>query len=106
MNPRDFTCREAGRVVQGPLGYAAFVPALLPPAIADDEPLVLLLSRADAALGELSGQGIAPRSPGVPAWPTGAEERREPLPACCPLVRSSSAIAETLLALRGLRDMR
>lgn len=38
-------------------GHAAFVPALLPPMIQFDVPLVLALSRADAALSELSGLG-------------------------------------------------
>lgn len=38
-------------------GYAAFVPAPLPPRIAWDGDLALALSRADAALSELSGLG-------------------------------------------------
>ena len=40
-----------------PQGYLAFVPSLLPPALKYDNDLVLALSRADAALSELSGLG-------------------------------------------------
>jgi Fic family protein len=57
MNPSDFRDPSAGRVAQAPGGYAAFVPAPLPPDLAYDSALVLLLSRADAALSELSGLG-------------------------------------------------
>jgi Fic family protein len=42
-------------VVTSPEGYAAFVPAPLPPRLNYASDLVLALSRADAALGELSG---------------------------------------------------
>ena len=38
-------------------GYWAFVPAPLPPELIYDNELVLLLSKADAALSELSGLG-------------------------------------------------
>jgi len=44
-------------VVKLPSGYAAFVPATLPPRIEHDAGLVAALSRADAALSELSGLG-------------------------------------------------
>lgn len=54
MNPADFRAPSAGRIVQAPGGYAAFVPASLPPALSWDTRLVLALSRADVALGELS----------------------------------------------------
>lgn len=57
MNPADFHAPSAGRVIQAPAGYAAFVPAPLPPELAYDGRLVLALSRADAALSELSGLG-------------------------------------------------
>jgi len=57
MNARDFQAPEAGRVVQTPAGYAAFVPAPLPPRLNYDSTTVLALSQADAALGELSGLG-------------------------------------------------
>ena len=57
MNPKDFRAPAAGKVIRTRTGYAAFVPAPLPPDLAYDPDLVLLLSRADAALSELSGVG-------------------------------------------------
>ena len=57
MNPEHFRAPSAGRVVQTPQGYPAFIPAPLPPRLAYDDDLVLALSRADAALSELSGLG-------------------------------------------------
>lgn len=56
MDPKEFICPGAGKVIRLPGGYAAFVPA--PPSRIDYDPgLVLLLSRADAAVSELSGLG-------------------------------------------------
>jgi len=46
-----------GRAIQATGGYWAFVPAPLPPQLAYDAELVTLISRADAALSELSGVG-------------------------------------------------
>ncbi|HYU30653.1 MAG TPA: Fic family protein [Thermoanaerobaculia bacterium] len=57
MNPAEFHDPSAGAIVQAPGGYAAFVPAPLPPVLAYDARLVRQLSRADAALSELSGLG-------------------------------------------------
>jgi Fic family protein len=57
MNAADFRAPEAGRVIRARGGYDAFVPAPLPPKLAYDDELVLALSRADAALSELSGLG-------------------------------------------------
>ena len=57
MKAEAFKSPETGKVVYGPSGYAAFVPASLPPAIQYDNNLVLALSRADTALSELSGLG-------------------------------------------------
>jgi Fic family protein len=57
VNPADFRAPEAGRVIRARGGYYAFVPAPLPPKLAYPEDLVLALSRADAALSELSGLG-------------------------------------------------
>lgn len=57
MDPSEFHAPGAGRVVSSPEGYAAFVPARLPRKITYTRDLVLALSRADAALGELSGVG-------------------------------------------------
>lgn len=41
MNPGDFRDPKAGRVVQAPAGYAAFIPSPLPPEISYDAGLVL-----------------------------------------------------------------
>jgi len=57
MDPRDFTAREAGRVIRADGGYFAFVPSPLPPEIEWDTELVMSLSRADAALSSLSCVG-------------------------------------------------
>src|SRR5207245_411890 len=57
MNPKDFRSPSTGKVIQTPQGYAAFIPAPLPPLLVYDDDLVLALSRADAALSELSGLG-------------------------------------------------
>jgi cell filamentation protein, protein adenylyltransferase len=57
LNPRDFGTPSAGKVIRTPQGYWAFVPAPLPPDLAYQPDLVLALSRADAALSELSGLG-------------------------------------------------
>ena len=57
MDPSEFHAPGAGKIVTSPEGYAAFVPAPLPPRISYTKDLVLALSRADAALGELSGVG-------------------------------------------------
>ena len=57
MNPAEFRDPTSGRIVQAAGGYAAFVPAPLPPELRYEAGLVLALSRADAALSELSGLG-------------------------------------------------
>jgi Fic family protein len=57
MDPSEFHAGAAGKVVSSPEGYAAFVPAPLPTRISYTRQLVMALSRADAALGELSGVG-------------------------------------------------
>jgi Fic family protein len=57
MNPGDFIESSAGLIVRVPQGFHAFVPTPLPPSIAYDTELVNLLSKADAALSELSGLG-------------------------------------------------
>jgi Fic family protein len=57
MNPIDFHSDRAGRAVKTLAGYWAFIPAPLPPEVAYDAALTLLLSQADAALSELSGLG-------------------------------------------------
>lgn len=57
MNPEYFKSPSAGRVLLHATGYHVFIPATLPPALTFDDDLVLMLSRADAALSELSGLG-------------------------------------------------
>ena len=57
MDPQRFRSEKAGRIVRTPEGYDAFVPAPLPPELAYGHNLVLALSRADAALSELSIAG-------------------------------------------------
>jgi Fic family protein len=57
MDPSQFRADAAGRIVTSPEGYAAFVPSPLPPRLRYGHEFVLALSRADAALGELSGVG-------------------------------------------------
>ena len=55
MDPRAFKSNPAGKLLRTAHGYHAFVPSPLPPRIQYTPQLVLLLSRADAALSELSG---------------------------------------------------
>jgi Fic family protein len=57
MEAARFKDKSAGSVIRTVEGYLAFVPAPLPPTIDWDGDLVLALSRADAALSELSGLG-------------------------------------------------
>jgi Fic family protein len=57
MDPSRFYGKAAGRVVKTPEGFHAFVPAPLPPKLDYGPDLVLALSRADAALSELSIAG-------------------------------------------------
>ncbi len=57
MDPKNFQAPQAGRVILAAQGYAAFVPAPLPPSLHYTQELVRALSTADAALSELSGLG-------------------------------------------------
>jgi Fic family protein len=57
MEAARFKDKSAGNVIRTLEGYLAFIPAPLPPALTWDSDLVLALSRADAALSELSGLG-------------------------------------------------
>lgn len=57
MKEEDFSDNKSGRLMRTPQNYLAFVPDPLPPAISLDMDLVLALSKADAALSELSGLG-------------------------------------------------
>jgi Fic family protein len=57
MNPKSFKSIAAGKVVRTATGYHAFIPAALPPVLEFDAQFAVALSRADAALSELSGLG-------------------------------------------------
>ena len=57
MNPRDFSEKLSGQLINMPQGYLAFAPNPLPPPIEFDMNLALALSKADSALSELSGLG-------------------------------------------------
>ena len=57
MNRNDFTDKASGTLIQAPQGFLAFQPNPLPPSIEFDMGLALALSKADAALSELSGLG-------------------------------------------------
>lgn len=57
MDPVRFHASAAGKVVKTLGGFSAFVPAPLPPKLDYGQDLVLALSRADAALSELSIAG-------------------------------------------------
>ena len=57
MDARLFQSKAAGSIVRTPEGHDAFVPAPLPPDLDYGRALVLALSRADAALSELSIAG-------------------------------------------------
>ena len=63
MDPSEFKASKAGQVVTCAEGYAAFVPAPLPPKLTFTRELAVALSRADAALGALSGLGEELPSP-------------------------------------------
>lgn len=56
MRPQDVD-GSAGRIVRDPSGFWAFVPNPLPPRLDWSDDLVLLLSQAAQALGELAGLG-------------------------------------------------
>lgn len=64
MNAISLSAR-AGRYVQQPTGYRAFMPAALPPMppLAMDEALTDLLSQADRALGRLDGSVLTLPNP-------------------------------------------
>ena len=57
MNKDEYQTPAAGYFINTPEGYPAFMPAPLPPMLELTPKLVLALSRADAALSELSGIG-------------------------------------------------
>lgn len=74
MRPEDFAAAQRRHVVRAEGDYWAYVPPPLPPAVVLSPALVAALSRADRALGELSGVGRALPNPGLLA---GSLVRRE-----------------------------
>ncbi|MDD5219942.1 MAG: Fic family protein [Candidatus Bipolaricaulis sp.] len=63
MDPKEFTASAPGRVIRAAAGYPAFIPNPLPPELSWTPDIVSRLSRADRALGELSGIGRALPNP-------------------------------------------
>jgi len=55
MQSADFIIHSSGRLIQTPLGYGAYIPGPLEPALDLDISLVRRLSAADRALSELAG---------------------------------------------------
>ena len=93
MDPSEFKASKAGSVVTCPEGYAAFVPAPLPPELTFTRELAVALSRADAALGKLSG--LAGELPNPPAM-VAPFLRQEAL--CSPRMEGAGvSLAEVLL---------
>jgi len=64
-----FQNSPSGRLIRAVDGYWAFVPNPLPPQLDWDNPLVSLVSRADLALGTLSGLGEALPNPHLLIYP-------------------------------------
>lgn len=69
MDVAKFQNSPAGRLVRAINGYFAFVPNPLPPELEWDNALVSLTSRADLALGTLSGLGETLANPHLLIYP-------------------------------------
>src|SRR3989304_218455 len=69
MDVDIFKSSPAGKLIRGPSGYFAFVPNPLPPKLEWDENLVSVKSRADIALGTLSGIGETLPNPHLLIYP-------------------------------------
>lgn len=63
MNPKDIKSKIAGKCVRTIGRYWAFVPSPLPPTLEFDKHLVMTLSKADAALGEVAGLALGGAMP-------------------------------------------
>ena len=59
MDPKAFTNVRAGKIINSPRGYCAFVPAPLPPDLEWSLPLITILSEAERDLGRLNAIGTA-----------------------------------------------
>jgi len=64
-----FQNSPSGRLIRAIDGYWAFIPNPLPPNLEWDNPLVSLISRADLALGTLSGLGETLPNPHLLIYP-------------------------------------
>lgn len=64
-----FKKSPSGKVVRGTGGYWAFIPGPLPPKLEWDDALVTFMSRADIALGTLSGLGETLPKPHLLIYP-------------------------------------
>jgi len=69
MDIAQFQNSPSGRLVRAVDGYWAFVPNPLPPQLTWDSPLASLASRADLALGTLSGLGETLLNPHLLIYP-------------------------------------
>ncbi len=74
VDNRGFTDQAAGRVIRASQGYFAFVPSPLPPELSWRSSIITQLSRADRALGELSGIGRALPNPHLLIFPFARRE--------------------------------
>jgi len=69
MDIAQFENSPSGKLTRAMGGYWAFVPNPLPPELSWDSPLVSLVSRADLALGTLSGLGETLPNPHLLIYP-------------------------------------
>lgn len=69
MDIASFQKSPSGRLIRGVSGYWAFIPNPLPPDLEWDNLLVSLISRADLALGNLSGLGETLPNPHLLIYP-------------------------------------
>ncbi len=69
MDTALFKMSPSGRLVRATGGYRAFVPGPLPPKFEWDDALVSVMSRADIALGTLSGLGETLPNPHLLIYP-------------------------------------
>mgnify|MGYP001055282540 CR=1 FL=1 len=69
MDTALFETSPSGKLVRGTGGYSAFVPNPLPPKLEWDDALVSVMSRADIALGTLSGVGETLANPHLLIYP-------------------------------------
>lgn len=69
MDTASFKKSPSGKLIRATGGYWAFVPVPLPPKLEWDDALVSVISRADIALGTLSGLGETLPNPHILIYP-------------------------------------